>query len=1196
MIRLFLNNREVELNESVSFAINKQFEDITSPADIKNDWSKTVQIPFTQSNHRLFGDLFNIDRLIVEGDDKLMGIYFDPYKKVDFRLQWGDAIIMQGYAKNIDVSKESDGRGHYNITLNGELGRVFQEMKKITFDTTTEEQQYLIDGSKYLEEIISKELLYKLWTSEASQTDLTLYDKTSSNYKVENIFGFAPNNSFNEDFDYQTFQIDVSKSGKFSSVLDKKASSILGEENTYVNLVGIDADTVIGNGLLPRDIGEYRSYLQLPYIFLNKLFQIFINKSKEITGYDFELDPVWFNNSNPYWTRLVYMLKQLNTKKSETKENIYDMRLFSQTINQWSSSIQPTTKLVFDLKPNENFSNETVPVVDWTVDPPVFVIDNKILSAQNNYFGMTLQAEAVYSGGNRVNTKLSPENGLEIEVTFIYNNGNRESGKVLYIDEETTVEVEETDYIAIYKVGNGDTSGAYYTKWDLEIPIIYALYENGGADTAKIEVSAKWLNNQQCFSNTSYGKIANNSNLNVKWLVYENLQHSYATFNLNHLWDNEYNLFNEILNYCKMYRLGIFCDDINKIIKITPLSKYFSKYTISDWTNKLDLTKEYQIQPITFENKYLLFNYESDKTRLNEIYLTNTGLNYGEYRLTTSYEFNNEDKKLFNKIKNSIICSDTVNSWGNLYDHTQIVYVIPKEIYVHNRDKDGKNIDMFGSYWFYNGLFEFDTSSNLEPVVVSDDSSLQLGTQKFFYGQWINTKKVDTYPQLGLKSDNNNLCIFNTPKESYVYDLDYYNNTNGIYNNFWKNYLNERYNKQNKIVTCYLRLTPYDIANFEYNNFIKIDNQLYMINKIYDYQLNENVSTKVDLITIQDINGYTKATTFNIFELYNSNGQKWDYYRDAITLTEVGMTETIYVSSSEPVSWYDDSGELQSMYIYYNNDERNMTNGSGTIPAGDKVPVTFKMDALNDEFGDVIFKVGDKEIKVSVALIVDESFTIYDTDKTLWSSTDKVDLQNTTQTSKTIYITSNVDVQWSATDSTLQDIYINGIAGSGRISAGTLVPVTISYDFSQSEMLEMPITSSIQFYTSEQTSIVNVRVIVEEIFKIYRWDGEVWDEDYDYVNLSLAQQKTQVLYLDANAEVEWSDVNNTLQGLGINVGGDREDWGEYVWSGSGTIPAPSNYKPIYFAIDESLVQGRNEGQIEFYNGRHSWFVDVVLFN
>ena len=45
--------------------------------------------------------------------------------------------------------------------------------------------------------------------------------------------------------------------------------------------------------------------------------------------------------------------------------------------------------------------------------------------------------------------------------------------------------------------------------------------------------------------------------------------------------------------------------------------------------------------------------------------------------------------------------------------------------------------------------------------------------------------------------------------------------------------------------------------NFSYGNFIKIDNQIYFVNKIYDYDITSAEPTKVDLITIQDISGYT---------------------------------------------------------------------------------------------------------------------------------------------------------------------------------------------------------------------------------------------------------------------------------------------------------------------------------------------------
>jgi hypothetical protein len=134
MIRLFIENTEIELDESVQFAITKQFEDLNNPTSIINDWSKTVSIPFTAHNNGIFGHIYNPDRIIVSSDNAaLTGIYFDPTKKLDMRLQWGDAVLMTGYAKMTDI-KQTNGNGTYNITLFGQLGRVLYEMKKITFD------------------------------------------------------------------------------------------------------------------------------------------------------------------------------------------------------------------------------------------------------------------------------------------------------------------------------------------------------------------------------------------------------------------------------------------------------------------------------------------------------------------------------------------------------------------------------------------------------------------------------------------------------------------------------------------------------------------------------------------------------------------------------------------------------------------------------------------------------------------------------------------------------------------------------------------------------------------------------------------------------------------------------------------------------------------------------------------------------
>jgi len=100
------------------------------------------------------------------------------------------------------------------------------------------------------------------------------------------------------------------------------------------------------------------------------------------------------------------------------------------------------------------------------------------------------------------------------------------------------------------------------------------------------------------------------------------------------------------------------------------------------------------------------------------------------------------------------------------------------------------------------------------------------------------------------------MLLFNVPKYNYTY-IENYGGKNALYYNLWNTYINERYNIQNKMLTCYLHLKPTDYSEFKWNNFIKIENQLYFVNKIYDYDITSGNSTKVDLITIQNINAYT---------------------------------------------------------------------------------------------------------------------------------------------------------------------------------------------------------------------------------------------------------------------------------------------------------------------------------------------------
>lgn len=947
MVSLYIENRYIELDKEVQFAITKTFEDISNPTSIINDWSKTVSIPFTDKNNETFGHIYNPDRITLHDEGLTTGLYFDPLKKLDFRLEWDSAVLMTGYAKMTSVTK-TNGTGRYNITLNGELGKVFQEMKKITFDKSTEDTKYLIDGSKYVDETINKDLVYDLWSNDGG-LNTTLYENTDEEYRLSEIIGFAPNNSYNDDFDYKTFQKkNENTSEKFEEVLERKAKQVAGnDEATYQSLVGVAADTVIGEGLLPREIGEYRSYMQLPYIYFNKLFQIFTKKTEDITGYKVELDNNWFNFANPYWSKLVYMLKQFNTNDDNKnfnsgewnlgtfnwlRNNLYTPSLKTQnwvvvSDNGLNSALSDFMERKFDML---TFNTE-LPIKMLIKDAHISAPDSNTL-ADTDYLitpaGFTINVAFRLKNENGVVVKNLPVKVFYSKTVF---------RKISTGNYELNVDIPFGLTIDRNIVGDSFTiEAAVYTtspRDDVET-MFYCVNDT----EAEIPVG----------TNTAIPKVFEVKSIN-SLIKASNNKRSNSRFVLNDLWNNEVNLFDEIINYCKQYRIGVFCNDVHKTLTFKPLNIYFADYKVMDWTDKLDISKNYTIQPITFDNKYVLFNYEKNDVQLNKSYNESFGTNYGEYKLITDYEFNNDEKKLFNNVHNVITSTDNILNWEDLYTKTKVVYTLPAELYVSNKDKDKKNISVFGSMLFFNGIVNFDTEYDLRPVKISDDTNFQTLTQTYFYsqdGEEGCNVRCDKYPLLDIVYDTN-LCLFNTPMENYTYIPNHYDNTKGIYTNFWKQYLDERYNTNNKIVTCYLHISPTDYMNFEFNKFIKIENQLYMVNKIYDYDITSNSSTKVDLITIQDIEGYT-TNNFEIplplLTVTDENGN--DVIGTTLNIgSENGkMSVTVYVSSNEPVEadFHDYSGDLNDVEIN-NASVLEILHGYDSppiLPKGINVPLT----------------------------------------------------------------------------------------------------------------------------------------------------------------------------------------------------------------------------------------------------------------
>ena len=851
-IRLFLENQEIELSEQSIIAITRQFEEITNPTIICNDWSKTIQIPFTTKNNRIFGLLYNPDRLTQESDISQIGMYFDPYRKIEFRLEYQDSVIMTGYAKNI-YSTQTNGVGYYSITLNGELGKVFQEMKRITFEPAEEETKYLLDSSPYYCEQIDASLIYDCWQNTANNSTL-LKKKTDTDYSRNSIIGFTPNLAYNDDFDYNTYQLTEYKSETLTDVLNSIK---------FADKTGIEPDTATGGKISPRGMGEFRSYLQTPYIYFNQFFQLFLEKSKELTGYQFNLSEDWFNYTNPYWSKIVMGLKPFDVNKVE-------------------KDIKHIT--VLDASSDSLYSVTRQGDSDYYYTPRM---DTK----QSVYLNFS---DSDYSKGMFIHQKAYQTLYMDVPVSYkIYRTGeditildlwaSREFYFGVDVREKGKSDVITSDRLIVFSTQSTTHSEDDYNnvKWQTEGKYVSGKgIENTYTFTAHIQVQPVDYDrdiNLSVFMQASasgaeqYGYMFVKPNGNLRYpfdikgafSITEPIQlwasdviRSNSYFTINDLWDNNFNPFDIFLNYCKLCRLVFDIDYINKSISIEPATSYFSNYTIKDWTNKLDMTNTFELKPISFENKYVMFNYSDNDVQLGKDYKEYFGVNYGDIKLITDYNFNTNTQTLMEGLQPTIVYTPNVLSWTTLYDKMKIAYTFGKEIFLNNLDKDEKVVNTFGQFFFVKNA-TWDKSGDLRNIKITDDTHLQVVTQTYFYSQDAGISLSPTqYKQPTIFYDDK-CCLVNIPSKNYTYDKSYMTGKKSIYDLIWLNYIKERYDKNNKIITCYLKLSQYDFANFKFSDFIKINNQIYIINKIYDYNPATTYTTKVELITIQDLKGYT---------------------------------------------------------------------------------------------------------------------------------------------------------------------------------------------------------------------------------------------------------------------------------------------------------------------------------------------------
>ena len=130
--QLYIENQLMDVDEKLSFPLNKILEELNDPTLIKVEWSKTIQLPMTDNNNLFFGNYFRLDNVTAaDPNGSISGAYFDPTQKLNFRIMYNSDIVMEGYAKMLSNNNSSSKKA-YELSLYGKLGEVLNKIKNIS--------------------------------------------------------------------------------------------------------------------------------------------------------------------------------------------------------------------------------------------------------------------------------------------------------------------------------------------------------------------------------------------------------------------------------------------------------------------------------------------------------------------------------------------------------------------------------------------------------------------------------------------------------------------------------------------------------------------------------------------------------------------------------------------------------------------------------------------------------------------------------------------------------------------------------------------------------------------------------------------------------------------------------------------------------------------------------------------------------
>lgn len=818
-VQLFINNQEVEFASSPDILFTFQVDEMTNPTVVKNSYSKTLVIPGTKQNNKIFDGIWNVERV----QDILT---FNPSKKAPFTIYHNGEIYQTGYVKLLDVVKNNN-KIEYNVSLFGGLGDFFYSLMYSSSDDVGEsEKRKLSDlyfgtnptattSADEFDFQINKDTVLDAWSHLSASTSSSMW----------NTINFAPlYNGLADGFDSNKVLINTVGNSKI------KRSFVSGGTTytPYDNYVLAD----IKNNYTEWQMRDLRSYLQRPVIRVKDIIGAICNPENN-GGYEVELDPEFFSSENPYYWKSWMTLPMLSSLDYDsTKESASGRTSVNQMTQYYPSGyryIQQEWFTIYGMPDDTKSYNLSVDVDIQAILDSAYtssLVTGSTSTAETNNVSITS-----YSYGDNVNYPSAIAVQLvaydndgricggsdNIWITGVYQHrgsggGTGRGGSGTRPQPNNVIpSMTDLNFTPVFKNANTRQLLSYFnyvgdnkTRWQLNSGVSLTIKNvkkawnvrlvltkvNGGPLASTDNSYARALYQPYY---VSYGVLAHRRTLMDRFNVV--IKSSEVTFNTNEairsgskfkkaqLLNTDYTPADWLLSYAKQFGLYFSKDKDENKIYIRTRKSFYDENTIIDLHKLIDNSKQRTINPIVFDAKWYNWQLEQENSTFSKVYQDTYGVKYGSQKVNTGYNFDGNDNDLLkgNIFKGAVEClersdmftyasGDTVDKpWQyqgfsyNLYSTIDIEESTEITVPITSRFNKLKSFQPTKFYDLFSKVQLHDDSNK-----PSDGSRILL-----FFDTFVPTKSKVNGDVINywLTDDNNAMAVLNEDTPCWLYTI-----------------------------------------------------------------------------------------------------------------------------------------------------------------------------------------------------------------------------------------------------------------------------------------------------------------------------------------------------------------------------------------------------------------------------------------